>query len=282
MIKVIQRGKKANTVLNFFNALIVKRYLSLEASWRERQGIKEWLEFVDNKKLLPKSYFFFKNIGIFEYVGGKNIEKARDKKRIISDLVSIYINFLEKYSYWLRADNSFLRNWERYLERIYKIYCLYLKKIIKENFPSSVLFEIEETLREVSEMEWCVFPKIPLHRDLHWGNLLVSKNQVEIMDFEHFLVGPLEYEFCNSLFWNDRWSLDFKMIRKEFEKKGVYLNFYLAVKLTVVYFIEQLDIAFKNKDTNKVKLLFLKFFNFRKKYCFYFEKEKPFTACLMV
>jgi thiamine kinase-like enzyme len=95
-----------------------------------------------------------------------------------------------------------------------------------------------------------------LHRDLHAGNIISCNDVLKLIDFEHSLVGPLELEFQNAIFWNDANSLDYKkIISAVIAKTGITYDFTLEKLLLSYYIADQVILANEMGDFSKVREL---------------------------
>lgn len=95
------------------------------------------------------------------------------------------------------------------------------------------------------------------HRDLHLENILVDPvtKSIYLIDFEHSLWAPLEYEFQNSIFWDDADALNFLSLKQMFALQNIVLSTDKLNILQDLYFLDQLLIGLRNKQSAKCRLL---------------------------
>lgn len=128
------------------------------------------------------------------------------------------------------------------------------KLSIIENTSVEFLGDLLKGLNVLFKIEFKNFCLI--HRDMQLKNILVdtTNKSISLIDFEHSIIGPIELEFQNSIFWNDVYSVDAKHIsskiscfNKTFEK--MLSPFFIAEQI-----IESIDL----NNVNKLKIIFLR------------------------
>lgn len=266
MLKVLQKGDKINTVCSIFNKVVYKKYTNSTSLTREKTGISLWNESV--KGTAPKMYLVNSNQAIFEYISGISLaNKKGSKRKYIRKIAEFYKKLASDFK---GVNNKHKANgymeWRDYINEVTRNFLS--DKSSMSNLLGNNFVYVLETLKYINtEIEWCCFQTIPLHRDLHWGNIIICNNEIKIIDFEHFCIGPLEFEFCNSIFWSDKNSIPFDDMTKALQNNGITFVKSLAYLLTIVYFADQMNMARENNDSNKIQLLVKKFSKF-------FDKNK--------
>ncbi len=265
MIKLIQTGRQVHSVVDLMDRYIVKVYTSKEIACREADGLMVFNKVSPENS--PKIIFRFGRVTVFDKLKASesnDLQLCESLAQVILRLSQTAIN-----------DNI---EWQTYLNLIAQKF-FDQKNIFQSYLNSKEMGLIENTLVCLTKVDWESFPIQPLHRDLHLGNLINTKSGVKIIDFEHFRFGPLEYEFSNSLLFDDESSLNISQISKKLYSFGVFLNLNLALMLTVVYFIEQFCQSYDKSDLNKQKLLIQKFINLTKRNNIFDSLKLP-SKCL--
>lgn len=255
MLQIIQSGSNINSVYSLLEKFIIKKYLNREKTIREHDGMQTWVKHLDYK-VTPKQYLKIGPIAVFGKVKQDAIKVEREI--LFSNLAELYTQLIQHYSYHKEDGNKEYQQWYYYLQSIHNKY-RHNKELILSQLTKQERESLISNLNEMQEIDWGCYPKIPLHRDLHWGNIMIEKGKMKIIDFEHFCIAPIEFEFCNSIFWNDDMSINFSKIYKALKQKKVNINKEVAYKLTSIYFIEQFYQAFNNNDQEKIFLIIKKF-----------------------
>jgi hypothetical protein len=94
-----------------------------------------------------------------------------------------------------------------------------------------------------------------VHGDLNLANLITDGEKLRVIDFEHVMVGPWEFELAPALFWQDEVSLPAERLIDAMTSAGMKCNEQAINDCLVLYFINQLRLADEAGDTNKRKLL---------------------------
>jgi serine/threonine protein kinase len=98
------------------------------------------------------------------------------------------------------------------------------------------------------------------HRDIHLDNILVEKSggvgRTHLIDFEHCMEAPIEFEFQNSVFWRDEKSLNVDSIAHILRSsyRVPYPN-EIENELTSLYFADQVNLAIDMNYPGKIDLL---------------------------
>lgn len=248
---------------------LVKNFLSNEKRIRESIGMNIF-NLTSGKSPLMIGYY--ENTAFSEFLGkyqptnkliDVNVLSPVQIDSIVADFVgNAYWSY--KFKHKDKLDNFSEYKWAH---RINKIYSEFINNKQLENYLGQKLYiKISKNLAKVLKDKSLNDNLTILHRDLHLGNILCQENSsskeynFKIIDFEHFMEGPLELEFQNSLFWNDKMSLNVKNIieilslyyrvpyRKDVERDMLF-----------VYFAEQLNIATEMNDQKKITYLTEKF-----------------------
>ncbi|KKQ75844.1 MAG: hypothetical protein US96_C0003G0002 [Candidatus Woesebacteria bacterium GW2011_GWB1_38_5b] len=90
----------------------------------------------------------------------------------------------------------------------------------------------------------------PVHGDLQKQNIFVNSNELQLIDFEHFLFAPLELDIVNSLFFNDSNCLDAKFIISQLIKEKIFSE-KMIISMLKFYAINQLAEGRKKEDVTK-------------------------------
>lgn len=96
------------------------------------------------------------------------------------------------------------------------------------------------------------------HGDLGLSNVMLSGTELKLIDFEHVVEAPLEFDLAPSFFWKDGNSLPLAKIYQAFIQKGDVLDQKLIEKLVILYLVNQLRLAESAKDPEKYQQLLLK------------------------
>lgn len=251
MIKLIQLKKGAHKVIALFNKFILKYYSSLESLERDISGIKSWQRYAPD--LVPKVYFRLGRLVVFEFIKAENG----------SDFLTIDIIKVFKYFFGDTTGREQINTWVKYLKGLEDFYRN--STVFTDYLPKDIATKTELNLNWLIKVDWAVHKLFPLHRDLCWSNALAtSTKSFRVIDFEHSLIGPIEYEFANSVFWKDEMSLDIGHVLEIGQKEGLHINMILINRLVIAYFIDQIRIAITNNDLDKVQLLVNKYLKFVK------------------
>ncbi len=252
MIQTFQKGVGLNTVYGIADRFVYKRYIDKEKAKREVFGLTSWNKYCGN--IAPKVYFQFNGKTVVQMIHKEYKYKKNSKKLILKELASYYAEFSKTFKYHKELSDKAYTNWNQYITNLYNNF-LDDKEYISTFLTSNEILEVCPMLEDIVKIDWSCFEKFPLHRDLHWGNILKDESGIKIIDFEHTCLGPIEFEFSNSLFWNDKHSLNFDTFCTFLAKEGITVNRQLAYKFIYAYFAEQIHIAKMNIDLDKTVLL---------------------------
>lgn len=253
MFQIIQQGYHVNSVYLLLQRFIAKRYRNRSSMQRDQQGMRQWRKYLSDS-IAPKTYVSIASYSLSEKLSGKNTHTKTAKKRLLKKLARTYASLIETYRYHHETMRSEHLNWKMYVKKKKEESNLVLP-LIKELLNEKDYALLTKTVKQLCKMDWGIHHKIPLHRDLHWENIFEDDRKIRFIDFEHFCLGPIEYEFSNSLFWNDIYSVPFEDIVSELGKVQVFVNKTLSYQLVCLYFIDQVAIAHEQKNQEKIILL---------------------------
>lgn len=96
------------------------------------------------------------------------------------------------------------------------------------------------------------------HGDLGLSNILLSGTSLKLIDFEHTVEAPLEFDLAPSFFWRDDNSLPLEKINKIFDQEYRSLDQGRFTKLVSLYLVNQLRLADLEGDQEKYQQLLTK------------------------
>lgn len=242
MISLIQLKKGSNKVVSVLDKFVIKYYISSTNLERDLQGIRIWSQYDPN--MVPKLYLRIGKLVVFEF-----IKFDYGSQELVSQLLGVYRYFFGKPTY-----EDEVSEWNSYLLQLQEYFasCSQLNSCLTKQ-EKAIIIGILEWL---TSRDWNLHKLFPLHRDICWTNALKdSYGRIKLIDFEHHLHGPIEYEFANSLFWQDSLSVNVDSLIEEADSRGVYINRLLANRLVIAYVLDQLRIADRLKDSDKLALL---------------------------
>lgn len=114
-----------------------------------------------------------------------------------------------------------------------------LRKILKDQESQYLLNKIEKRLTNAK--------LYPVHGDLQKQNIIVSGGQLGLIDFEHFILAPIELELCNSLFFDDGNCLDIPEIIRFLPKNTI--NIPLLKLMLKFYSLKQISLGMSTKES---------------------------------
>lgn len=246
--KVLQTGATVNTVVQIGAPAVVKVYQDSDHRDREIAGLKAWRK---GTNCVPSVYAHSDNIVCFEFVSKKDSSHAKNKFLLIQRLIEQYVAVGNAFSYQEARTNRYYENWRLYISKTLSDFETIARTFFDDHSSNVTSAAFYTSITLLQKIDWSAFQKYPLHRDIHWGNILSDKDSFVLIDFEHYCLGPVEYEFANCLFWNDAKSLDVSIVASVLQTHGIFFNIALAKQLVSLYFAEQLTIALHMNDEAK-------------------------------
>ena len=259
----------SNSAFQVNERYLLKQFLNSTQLKKEVAGIYLFslLAEVDVPMLISQGESYF----VSEFITGSvPASRLLETKAISMEQVSSVVAKFVAKTYWKYrvADREKLKlfpsmSWEERLVGIikgFKEYKPVILRFVSERQYNYMLKRIVSIDKDRSFTKNLTLT----HRDLHTDNILVSLNvgvpNFYVIDFEHCMEGPVELEFQNSLLWNDSKSLDIKgVIRNLSLLYNVPYSEQAEKTLSIVYLIEQINLALAKQDEMKVKLLFEKY-----------------------
>lgn len=244
MFRVLQIGRKINTSFVLFGRLVLKRYVSKQRMERDIAGAQIWRDC--SEAIVPKFYFKIGSWAVWEYIPNSGFDEVGRALDMLAHRYSeVKYNFPD-------SNSIMVADWESYIEDLasYLDSGDYIDRV-----STSTIVRLRQRIIYLQGVDWTLFRLYPLHRDLCKTNFLKTDSGTCLIDFEHHLVAPIEYEFCNSVFWNDYASLSVDKAVETLREQGVYLSRWLMLVLCSLYFLDQLRLAERNSDAEKLQLL---------------------------
>ena len=170
----------------------------------------------------------------------------------INDFISLFCN--QSLFAFRNFDVSILQNsFNVKIKNLIRNF-MFNKLIIVENTSQEYFNNLIKGLNSLLEIKFENFCLV--HRDIQLKNILVDTNDksISLIDFEHSIIGPIELEFQNSIFWNDVYSVDSKFINSNI----VGFNKKFEKMLSPFFICEQILEAINLNDVSKLKLIFLR------------------------
>lgn len=252
LAKVLQAGATVNTVVQIGAPAVVKVYQDSDRRDREIAGLKAWSM---GTHCIPVVYTQSDTLVCFEYVSKSDSSHAKNKQELIEDLVHEYVAVGNAFSYHHARTNRYYENWRLYISKTLSDFETVARIFFEDHASNVTSGAFNTSIMLLQKIDWSAFQKYPLHRDIHWGNILSDKDSFVLIDFEHYCLGPVEYEFANCLFWNDAKSLDVSIVASVLQTHGIFFNIALAKQLVSLYFAEQLTTALQKNDESKAMTL---------------------------
>lgn len=236
-----------------------KTYASKELKRAEEQGLTA-LAAAGNSQV-PRIVAKGGNFLILEYVSGAKtaFQALQDGSLTEEKLVNQLTNFLaDAYRIYQKQARNVLI-WDKKKSDIVRSFkrnstTLLGSKILTQSEIQNVMERLDEIDLLPVSIENLTF----LHRDLHLDNILVDKRKIFVIDFEHCAEGPIEFEFQNSIFFADEKSLPLTKIKRALRQRGFIYSNLLERKLIPLYFADQINLAIKLGDFQKLQLLVAK------------------------
>jgi thiamine kinase-like enzyme len=252
-IKVLRFRRNSNKVFSILNRYIIKIYLSPERIQHEIEAYQYWKK--AHIKYVPKLYFRWKRLIIWKYVG---VVVNKHQKRLITRIATMYKDLYNYYciEYSSLYQDNFQQEWFKYLTLLSDRY-LKIQGKLKKDLSRKNKRIIENILLSVIYTNWDSTVMLPLHRDICLDNILIDEisDHLNVIDFEHSCIGPLEYDFCNSIFWADNYSIDLMALKRKLDQFKINFDNKLYFKFVALYFIEQYYIAYSQSDKFKSSLI---------------------------
>lgn len=230
-----------NKLTVVMDKLIYKRYEDINKCSSEYMAWKQLNNIIPN--YVPDLVVKTPDLCVFEYLDEDN--KPKSKKDLSTFVGKMMVEIAKKYNHteyikgelWnnslketrtkLSSNNNFFA--ETRNNKLYKILQRNLIKISKTKFDV-VTF---------------------VHRDIHKGNLISQGGNYFLIDHEHAMEGPIELELQNSIFWNDKMSLNVKVVKKAILNSGMSYSDKNERLLLSYYIADQINIALGNNKPKK-------------------------------
>lgn len=124
------------------------------------------------------------------------------------------------------------------------------RKLVEKNKKLLIKFFGEHILREISDISR---ERLTIcHGDLNLSNLMLVGSDLVLVDFEHVVEAPIEFDLACSAFFGDMKSLNVDLVVGLLRKAGVEILDDNLRSMTKLYFADQI----RKADSNKQKLLF--------------------------
>jgi thiamine kinase-like enzyme len=237
-----------NKLTVVLDKLIYKRYGSVDSCMREYTAWKQFNELVPENT--PSLVVKKNDLCVYEFLGsGGNKVGKHEASIFAAQVISNVYNCYDPFAYkkgemWDLAINRLIQEFS------------YLKKLFTDlNFVEFY----NTTLDNLEIIRKTNFDNISfLHRDIHKGNIIYKNGHPYLIDHEHAMEGPIELELQNSLFWNDRMSLNTKLVKKHLKSSGIRYSDEKEQLLRSYYIADQIYMAAKDNKLSKVQKIIRK------------------------
>jgi hypothetical protein len=255
----------SNTVLNLDDKFIFKKSEDPEKLRADIVGMTLFRDLTNGE--VPIIIFAGKNCFVAEFISGsftafellcKNLLKEEQVTVAVASLLSrIFWNTKLKNSCSL--DLFPFMKWENCISQIANDF-MSVQKALSAFMSQKEIEQVKLSLKKIATDTTFRKDLVILHRDLHLDNILVKNDEMFdkffFIDFEHSMEGPLELELQNSLFWDDEKSLNVRSIVDVLTTVyNVPYNKSKEVALMPVYFADQINLALKHEQLQKVQVL---------------------------
>ncbi|NMB69857.1 hypothetical protein GYA27_01470 [candidate division WWE3 bacterium] len=234
-----------NKITVVADKLIYKRFKLSEKCTHEFEAWKQFNEIIPQNT--PTLILRTNNLCIYEFLesDSKLVSKQEASEfagKVISNIFHAYKpNTYKKGQMWELSVYKIIEDFSQHEIK--------LKNIGLENF----YFYTINQLRKIKKIK---FSNISfLHRDIHRGNILCENGQPYLIDHEHAMEGPIELELQNSIFWNDKMSLNVDKVKKILTNNNIPYSSSNEILLKNYYVADQINIAIKENKFSKVKKL---------------------------
>lgn len=236
---------KMNKITLVADKLIYKRYELVEKCAREFEAWKQFSELIPQNT--PALLLKTDDLCVYEFVESdtKLVSKQRASEFAGQVISNVFYNYkpvtYKKGQMWELAVNQTIENFSQQKTK--------LEAINLGEFYFA-------TIKQLHKIKTTKFPNISfLHRDIHRGNILCENTQPYLIDHEHAMEGPIELELQNSIVWNDRMSLNVKLVKKILNDNNIAYSDSNETLLKSYYLADQVILALKENRPAKVKKL---------------------------
>ena len=234
-----------NKLTVVLDKLIYKRYGTTDSCTKEYYAWKQFNELVpeNTATLVLKK----EDLCVYEYLEQENRKVTKQNAslfaaQVITNIYNCYDPFVyKKGDLWKLAVKNLIEEFNKTKPQ--------LDNRVNKEFTTM----LQNNLKIIEDSEFTTISF--LHRDIHKGNIIYENGHPYLIDHEHAMEGPIELELQNSLFWNDRMSLNTKLVKKYLISSGIKYSEKNEQLLRNFYVADQLVLAIKDNKLTKVDKL---------------------------